>query len=270
MILSTEQESNEYLCVNSCGIQKLGISDISALRPNGRVDYHILYLMDGSCYTPVDGQMIRVEKGDLILFEPHEPQEYHFRSGEDSVSCYIHFAGTGCNSLLQELGLLGRRISKVGLSGSIGECFQRMEYELLLRRPFYDKRCAAQLLELLTAFGRGLKANEPEVKFDRRIDEVCQQMILDCGEWHDVRYYAEKCCLSLSRFHHLFRQTMGCAPNEYLMRLRIEQAASLLVRTDMGVTDVAEVLGFKEMNYFSRAFKKRLGKPPLQYRECLI
>lgn len=271
MIISTERTTDAYLSLNSCGIQKLDAADASRYRPKGRVDYHILYLMDGCCYTPKDGKMIRAKKGDIVLFEPGEPQEYHFYRTDRSVSCYLHFTGTGCRGLLAELDLAGKRIRTVGTAAVIGECFQRMEYECLLRRPFYEQRCTALLLELLTAFGRGqaLRTPEAEEKYDHRIDEICQSMVQDCGEWHSMAYYAEKCCLSVSRFQHLFRQSTGRTPNAYLMQLRLEQAAALLTRTDMAVADAAEMLGFKDPNYFVRAFRKYMGKTPMRYRKHL-
>lgn len=54
------------------------------------------------------------------------------------------------------------------------------------------------------------------------------------------------------------------------MRLRVEQAAELLTRTDLAISIVAETLGFADENYFIRAFKKRKGKTPLRYRKQLI
>ena len=270
MILSPERLSEEYLSVNSCGIQRLELADSNQLRPKGRVDYHILYIMEGFCYTPVDGKMARAGAGELILFAPHEPQEYHFYKRDRSVSCYTHFTGTGCDALLRKIGLTGRRIFTVGTENAIGELFQRMEYEATIRQPFYEQKCAALLLELLTSFGRGLNPGKREVSFDYRIEEVCRLMAADYAKWNDMSYYADCCCLSLSRFYHVFRQSIGCSPNEYLMRLRVEQAAELLTRTDLAISIVAETLGFADENYFIRAFKKRKGKTPLRYRKQLI
>lgn len=45
-IISTESLSSEYIAVNSCGCQKLDI-DTGSYRPDGRIDYHILYIYEG-------------------------------------------------------------------------------------------------------------------------------------------------------------------------------------------------------------------------------
>ena len=43
------QTSSEYLHVNSCGIQRTMGAPYRVIRKNGRVDYHILYLVTGEC-----------------------------------------------------------------------------------------------------------------------------------------------------------------------------------------------------------------------------
>ena len=42
--VSTERTSEEYLSLNSCGIEKLSERDRGSMRRQGRVDYHILYI----------------------------------------------------------------------------------------------------------------------------------------------------------------------------------------------------------------------------------
>ena len=98
--VSTERVSDEYLTLNSCGIQRLGVIDRGSRRVNGRLDYHILYIEQGCCHLTLEGQETCVGAGGVILFRPREPQIYSFRAADDSVSHYIHFTGSGCAELL--------------------------------------------------------------------------------------------------------------------------------------------------------------------------
>ena len=54
-------------------------------------------------------------------------------------------------------------------------------------------------------------------------------------------------------------------PNEYINRLRINQAKELLTNTDMSVFEIAEAVGFSDQNYFGRVFKKQTGTSPKKY-----
>jgi len=63
-----------------------------------------------------------------------------------------------------------------------------------------------------------------------------------------------------------FRKEVGMPPIQYLNRYRMEIARRLLSTTDRPVFDVARCVGYVDSDYFSRAFRKIVGKPPLAYR----
>ena len=48
---STERTSEEYLALNSCGVQLISLCDRGSRRLSGRRDYHILYVQRGMCYV---------------------------------------------------------------------------------------------------------------------------------------------------------------------------------------------------------------------------
>ena len=77
---STEQVSNSYLKLNSCGIQKLWDRDYLRIREHGRVDYHIIYILHGKCTAESEGNETILECGDMILFMPGEKQKYAFHA----------------------------------------------------------------------------------------------------------------------------------------------------------------------------------------------
>ena len=60
---------------------------------------------------------------------------------------------------------------------------------------------------------------------------------------------------------------MGCSPQEYLVRLRIDKAKSLLERTDLSINDVANAVGYTDQMAFSKIFKQNCGLSPRSYRE---
>lgn len=64
-----------------------------------------------------------------------------------------------------------------------------------------------------------------------------------------------------------FKQQIGCSPIEYLIQLRIEKATILLVKTDTSLREIAMNVGYSDVYYFSRLFKKRVGISPTQFRQ---
>ena len=68
-------------------------------------------------------------------------------------------------------------------------------------------------------------------------------------------------------FSRLFKRITGEGCNEYIVRKRIEKAKSLLETTSIKSGKIAMMVGYRDTNYFSLAFKKHTGKSPTKYRE---
>ena len=68
-------------------------------------------------------------------------------------------------------------------------------------------------------------------------------------------------------FSRLFKRVTGEGCNEYIVRKRIEKAQSLLEGTSLRTGKIAMMVGYRDTNYFSLAFKKHTGKSPTKYRE---
>ena len=68
--------------------------------------------------------------------------------------------------------------------------------------------------------------------------------------------------LCRSTIQRRFRRHFGISPQQYLMKLRLEHAISLLAVEKLPVGEVAALSGFSDEKYFSRAFKKRYGFSP--------
>ena len=68
-------------------------------------------------------------------------------------------------------------------------------------------------------------------------------------------------------FSRLFKRITGEGCNEYIVRKRIEKARSLLETTSIKTGKIAMMVGYRDTNYFSLAFKKHTGKSPTKYRE---
>lgn len=66
--------------------------------------------------------------------------------------------------------------------------------------------------------------------------------------------------------HRLFRMEIGTRVTEYLTKLRIEKAKTLLKRTDISINYIAEIAGISTQQYFSRLFKQHVGMTPQEYR----
>lgn len=84
---------------------------------------------------------------------------------------------------------------------------------------------------------------------------------LDVGNLSAIGNY------SLYHFHRIMRAHLGESLGAYIVRIRLETAVSLLRLTDIPVGDVAFKVGYENPSSFNKAFKKRFGISPNEYRQ---
>ena len=65
----------------------------------------------------------------------------------------------------------------------------------------------------------------------------------------------------------LFRRETGMTLSDYVARARAEHAVFLLNTTRMQVQSIAQHCGIQDVNYFTRMFKRVMGKTPTAYRQ---
>lgn len=81
-----------------------------------------------------------------------------------------------------------------------------------------------------------------------------------------VEEIADACRLNRSYFSKLFKECVGCPPQEFLIRLRLTRAADQLKGTNSSIGVIAAQCGYPNQLHFSRAFKKRYGLSPREWR----
>ncbi len=73
-------------------------------------------------------------------------------------------------------------------------------------------------------------------------------------------------CVSVSSFHRLFKRHTGTTLTDYVVRLRIGQACSLLASSDRPIARIADEVGYNSLANFNRQFRARKGTTPREFR----
>jgi AraC-like DNA-binding protein len=91
---------------------------------------------------------------------------------------------------------------------------------------------------------------------------------------HVVQYFDDKiklsdvasmCHCGTTQFCRIFRQEHGQSFHQYLLHYRIDQACDRLANPHSHAKEVAYDVGFNDLSYFARAFKRHVGVCPSQY-----
>jgi len=81
-----------------------------------------------------------------------------------------------------------------------------------------------------------------------------------------VKYLAENVHLSASYLSDLLKKETGMNAQDHIHYYLIEEAKNVLLNTDHSVSEIAYALGFDYPQYFSKLFKLKTGKTPIEYR----
>ena len=242
--------------VVSCGHQYHFNKDFSIRRPDGRPDYQLLYVYKGCGHFFINGTLRTLPAGSIILYMPEEPQIYTYRAEDNPEIYWIHFLGTQSCSLLESFQI---RNCLIGTHRTIKQLFEEIILELQLHKPRFHEVAVAGFYKLLALINRFMELQyQPQIN-SALIDQLIAQLNKRYMESWDIHTMADFCHLSIDHFSHQFKKAAGSAPIQFLTNLRMEQAKEL------SVSEVAELVGYKDPLYFSRVFKKATGTSPKMF-----
>ena len=105
--------------------------------------------------------------------------------------------------------------------------------------------------------------DDADVQLQRRFARALEQ---DFARHHDAAHYADALRVPPAALSKALGNVTGRPTKELIMDRVMLEAARLLRFTDLTVGEVAHRTGFDDQLYFSRAFKRHQGEPPMAYR----
>jgi len=108
----------------------------------------------------------------------------------------------------------------------------------------------------------------PDKDQRRIIQRVAADMQHREGPPPSVRDLAARAGYSPDHFTRLFRTVMNTSPKHYQVEARITQARELLLNTHLKVAAIAELLGYRNIYFFSRQFRQKTSQTPSQFRKA--
>lgn len=265
---TSEREYDGYLRVNSCGKLWNTGRDSVILRPNGRVDFYMHYVLKGVGYLEIDGKIHTVPAGSFVLYLPNVKQHYSFKKSDDWAMLWTHFSGTACEQL-KDTFPKDVTILEIKDRKRFESTFEKMLAAHYQKPDFYEMISAGYLTILLALMMQSKISDTKKSSkaTNENLENVLSLMYKDYNKPIDIKKYAKICCLSEDHFIRVFKAYTGLPPYNYQLKIRINRAVEMLENTPITISQCAESVGFNDGAYFSKVFKKFTGYPPSHYRK---
>jgi signal transduction histidine kinase/DNA-binding response OmpR family regulator len=104
-------------------------------------------------------------------------------------------------------------------------------------------------------------------KFISKALQVVEKHISNPG--FDVVSFSKEMAMSQSTLYRKLKTITGESTNNFIKDLRLKQAANLLGKNDLAVSEVSLMVGFDDPAYFAKSFKQKFGKSPSEYSKAL-
>jgi AraC-like DNA-binding protein len=156
------------------------------------------------------------------------------------------------------------------------DCILKIEGELTQNIDSYSQVLIASNIELLLNYCSRYYGRQFITRKSANLDVVSNVEDILKGYFENedrgnermpsVKYLAGKVNLSPSYLSDLLKRETGLNAQDHIHYFVIEQAKNILLQTNQSVSEIAYSLGFEYPQYFSRLFKQKTGKTPLEYR----
>ena len=272
------------------GIQNYVFSGSSDISQRKRHRWHthtdffelVLVVKGNTDNTFPDGQTRQMREGDVMLLPPGSTHCY--TAGKEMEHYNILFAPE-----LAEMrpGFLSQTPNHPYLKPPPGTIphilhldsrelntalaiLKEMMQEQLNASPAHEEAMLVDFYRLFIHIARHATLAEEtsnEASFASRLRQVIHFMQTNSSRELTLDQLCKQAAMSKSNFRYRFRDLTGHPPIEYLIRLRLQNAAILLQDSEYRITHVAHECGFLDSNYFSRKFRSVFHTTPRAFRQ---
>ena len=267
------KDKSRPLIVGSCGTYRLQrTKKLPTWRPKGRLDYQLLYVVSGKTHFFFGGKERIVTAGHMVLIQPRQEQRYDYYGEEKPEVYWVHFTGGNVKNILRKYGIpMDEPVFCSGASSTYAYLFKEMIHELQTCRTGFEELLEMYLRQIFLMVQRTRQEQKPSVStyIQEEIEYARRYFNEHYNEPISIQDYAESRNMSVCWFQRNFKQIVNHTPMQYLLTIRVNNAASLLETTDYSMAEIAAIVGYEDPLYFSRLFKKQKGVSPTDYRKLL-
>lgn len=239
--------------------------------PHWHEHIELHYVVSGNCRFKLDQEEVTAQKGDLVIANSNVLHG-GYCDGTPLEEMAVIFELEAFSKELAEKNIIFSSI--VRGDENIRQIMRGIYEENEKKDLGWRLSCKGGLLQLITYLVRNNvvemlsdSASMKRRKNLERFNTVESYIKEHYAEPITNRQLAELIHLSEDRFNHLFRESKGVPPLQYINEIRLKKAMHLLKKGEFTASEVADAVGFSDYNHFGRMFRRHFGCTPLEVRK---
>ena len=237
--------------------------------PHTHNHMELFFIVGGKGQFLIQNQLYPVNVNNLVIINPNvthtevslnaQPLEY-IVLGIEGIELATSEHSNGQFNILDHF-------ESVEISGCLRNILREMEQ----KNTGYEDVCQAYMEILIIRLMRNTALavpTEPQsVSGNRQCASVKRYIDMHFKETLTLEQLADDAHMNKYYLSHAFKREYGTSPINYLITKRIEESKYLLAETDLSMSQIAQLLGFSSLSYFSQVFRKTQALSPMEYRQ---
>lgn len=261
----TEVELNLPIYLTSIG---RWVHQDNITREQGFPDFQWIQCIDGEGCLEVDGRKYRVGRGQGMLLFPNESHHYYPISDIWAVT-WITFNGKHLRDMMTALNF----VRSEALYVTNPDMTLKRMYEVItlietsdsMRMVDISALCYQLLLDLLK-YSSATDIKSKQQHMDQLLPAI-QLIEAQYSQSITLAEIAEQLKVTPQYACHLFQQSLGMRPFEYITKVRLRKAKEMLVQQPhRQVHEIGAQVGYEHPSYFIKVFKQHEGVTPSVFR----
>ena len=237
--------------------------------PHTHNHMELFYIVGGRGQFLLQDQLYPVDASNLVIINPNvshtevslnaQPLEY-IVLGIEGVELAPGSDANGQFRILDQFG-----------SVEISSCLRNIIREMEQKNTGYEDVCQAYMEILIIRLMRSTELSVPEEpqrsSGNRQCTAVKRYIDLHFKESLTLEQLANEAHMNKYYLSHTFKREYGVSPINYMISRRVEESKYLLAETDLSLSQIAQLLGFSSLSYFSQVFRRSQNITPMEYRQ---
>ncbi len=228
--------------------------------------YELTYVDQGELQTTVDGKTFTIHKNECFYYGPNQ---FHDQKVTSEASCSyltIIFKADGINDALT--------LNKVfKCSRGMVQAMESFVKTSETNHPYgFDAMISYLQTFIVDCMISTSKQSNPSPTspinqyFENKLmEEIIEYINHHLYEPLAIDTICEKFSISRSTLQNLFKNNLQTAPKKYINEAKLNHSKILIRKGDRTISEIAIMLGFNSIHYFSRKFTNRYGFTPSEY-----